>query len=581
MKKYILVALFFLIASYGLAAERITDFSVHMRVNADASAEITETISIVAEHQRIKRGIYRDLPREKGITLRNISLKMDGDSHPFFLENKAGSTRINFGDNNYLSQGPHTYQLHYKMDHLVDTHRKYDEIYWNVTGEGWVFPIEQASFRLELPEGATPIEEGISSYVGRAGTKGTPAYRRGLFFETYHTIQPGSGFTVAVPIQKGIIHVDHTATYKVLAGLSVFFLLLWGYYGWAWNRVGRDPKARVYTRYEPPRDISPAQAGYIYSMGMNEDRLFPAAIVSMVMKGAVSIKEKTSFFKGRQIELIKHRVKKQNYAALSSEEMVARSALFQSEERTSLDKADIPDALKKFANSLENSNKSYFITNEVYNLPTYLCLVLVSILLSQRDFVLFAILLVAQIIGMIGMYYYIVQKHIHWYWKLLVLGVFVVAPQILLVVLFPTWNPAWSVFVLLVIVSGGLFMQWIKCYSVAGREIMDHIEGFKHYLEVGEKGRIEMSNPTDALRIFCDYLPYAFALGVQSKWMRQFKRVFSKQQLDAALHSRGFRVVHVASFSRCASGSFGGRGSGSFGGGHVGGGHGGGGGGGR
>jgi hypothetical protein len=47
------------------------------------------------------------------------------------------------------------------------------------------------------------------------------------------------------------------------------------------------------------------------------------------------------------------------------------------------------------------------------------------------------------------------------------------------------------------------------------------------------------------------------------------------------LHSRGFRVVHVASFSRCASGSFGGRGSGSFGGGHVGGGHGGGGGGGR
>ncbi len=102
MKKYILVALFFLIASYGLAAERITDFSVHMRVNADASAEITETISIVAEHQRIKRGIYRDLPREKGITLRNISLKMDGDSHPFFLENKAGSTRINFGDNNYI-----------------------------------------------------------------------------------------------------------------------------------------------------------------------------------------------------------------------------------------------------------------------------------------------------------------------------------------------------------------------------------------------------------------------------------------------------------------------------------------------
>ena len=314
---------------------------------------------------------------------------------------------------------------------------------------------------------------------------------------------------------------------------------------------------------------------------MDRSRLLPAAIVSMAMKGAVSIKEKTSFFKGRQIELIKQWTKKQNYAALSSEEMVARSALFQSKERTSLDKADIPNALEKLSNSLKNSNKLYFATNEVYNLPTYLGLVLVSIVLAQRDFGLFALLLLAQIIGMIGMYYYIVQKHIHWFWKLFALGVYVVTPQILLVVLFPTWNPAWSVFPLLVIVSGGLFMQWIKYYTVAGREIMDHIEGFKHYLEVGEKGRIEMSNPTDALRIFCDYLPYAFALGVESKWMRQFKRIFSKQKLDAALHSRGFRVVHLASFSHCASGSSGGRGSGGFGGGHVGGGHGGGGGGGR
>lgn len=82
--------------------------------------------------------------------------------------------------------------------------------------------------------------------------------------------------------------------------------------------------------------------------------------------------------------------------------------------------------------------------------------------------------------------------------------------------------------------------------------------------------------------IFCDYLPYAYALGVESGWMRQYKRVFSQQQLESALHARGFMTTHFSSFARCISGSLGGGGgSGSFGGGHVGGGHGGGGGGGR
>lgn len=213
MNKYVLLALYFLTASICFSAESITNFAVHMQVNVNASAHVTETISIVAEHQKIKRGIYRDLPREKGLTLHNISLEMDGNSHPFFLENKGSFTRINFGDNNYLTPGAHTYRLHYTIDNVVDTFRKYDEIYWNVTGENWAFPIEEASFRLELPEGAIPIEEGISSYVGRSGTKGTPAHRRGLFFETYHTLAPSSGFTVAVPWQKGIIHVDRTATY--------------------------------------------------------------------------------------------------------------------------------------------------------------------------------------------------------------------------------------------------------------------------------------------------------------------------------------------------------------------------------
>ena len=115
---------------------------------------------------------------------------------------------------------------------------------------------------------------------------------------------------------------------------------------------------------------------------------------------------------------------------------------------------------------------------------------------------------------------------------------------------------------------------------------MDQIEGFKEYLEIGEGGRVEMSNPAQAAQIFCDYLPYAYALGVQSKWIKAFKQKVDDATLTGSMHNRGLMMTNASSLTRMVSGfgaavSQSARGSGSGGGGFSGGGSGGGGGGGR
>ena len=70
---------------------------------------------------------------------------MAGAPHPYFTERNGQNLRINFGDDNYISYGEHTYRLVYSMDRAVRFFDDYDELYWNVTGNEWNFPIAFAS----------------------------------------------------------------------------------------------------------------------------------------------------------------------------------------------------------------------------------------------------------------------------------------------------------------------------------------------------------------------------------------------------------------------------------------------------
>ena len=45
----------------------------------------------------------------------------------------------------------------------------HDELYWNVTGNGWGFPIDRASARVVLPADVPPADVRMEAYTGAAG----------------------------------------------------------------------------------------------------------------------------------------------------------------------------------------------------------------------------------------------------------------------------------------------------------------------------------------------------------------------------------------------------------------------------
>jgi uncharacterized membrane protein len=79
---------------------------------------------------------------------------------------------------------------------------------------------------------------------------------------------------------------------------------------------------------------------------------------------------------------------------------------------------------------------------------------------------------------------------------------------------------------------------WMSAPTVEGRRVLDHIAGFKRYLSVTERERLDrMTPPEDTPEIFEKYLPYAIALGVENRWADRFAPVLA---VAAAQGQQGF-----------------------------------------
>jgi uncharacterized membrane protein len=64
---------------------------------------------------------------------------------------------------------------------------------------------------------------------------------------------------------------------------------------------------------------------------------------------------------------------------------------------------------------------------------------------------------------------------------------------------------------------------WIAAPTVEGRAMLDRIAGFKQYLSITERDRLDrMQAPEDNLKLFERFLPYAIALEVENRWADRF-----------------------------------------------------------
>ena len=187
------------------------------------------------------------------------------------------------------------------MDRELGFFQDFDELYWNVTGNGWTFAIDGAEAIIELPPGAKILKS--AAYTGAQGDRGrdftVQTRDHTIAFQTTRALAPREGLTVAVSWPKGVVSEptsQERAGFFLRDNLATGVGLIWlavllGFYLWAWFRVGRDPAGgTIIPLFAPPAGFSPASVRFVNRMGF-DNKAFAASVVDMAVKGAVMIQK--------------------------------------------------------------------------------------------------------------------------------------------------------------------------------------------------------------------------------------------------------------------------------------------------
>ena len=564
-------ALALLMAPAGAAAEeRISRFFSDVQVQRDSSLEVTETIDVRAEHDQIKHGIYRDFPTRYrgrhgsqvrvGFTFHGATL--DGMPVPAATEAHGNGVRIKIGDpEKYFDVGDHRYVIRYRTSRQIGRFKDFDELYWNATGNGWPFPIDGTTARIRLPQAIGFGQR--SAYTGPQGSTASNAEATEekpgeILFRTTRPLGPYEGLTVAVAFPKGVV-AEPTGSSRladwfadngppVVGGAALLGLL--GFYFFAWHRVGRDPRAgTVVPIFAPPDELTPAAMRYVSRMG-SDNRVFAAALVDMGVRGHVRMVEEDGGWFSRDKTRLERLAGSEplppdEEAALRELARTGETIVMEQKNHAkfSAAKRGLDAFLKEqYEGKLFNKNWGWAVAG-VLLFVAAIWLVAASIVAAfGLDITMVLVPLGAGITVAILLLWVQTASTVG---KCLVSVVAFVFGGLAVMtgagILFQAlqtgwWLPFAPVAIALPVVLSAF--MWIDAPTKEGRQVLDRIAGFKQYLSITERERLDrMHPPQDTPELFERYLPYAIALGVENRWAERFAGVLAAA---AAQGQQGF-----------------------------------------
>lgn len=557
------LCLLLLFAAHAIAQERITRFASDVTVETDGALNVTESISVVAEGVSIRHGIFRDFPttyttrdgRRVTVGFHVSSVKLDGRNEDYKVEGISGGKRVRIGSaDRFVSSGPHTYVLTYTTDRQLGFFDAYDELYWNVTGSRWQFPIQNASVTVQLPKGAAIKQH--AEYTGPEGSadRAAKASVSGNIYQAETTAELAGyeGFTIAVAWQKGIVtppsDVQRTwwtlrdYAWAAVGGLALLITSL--YFLFAWSRVGRDPpQGTIIPLFTPPPALGPAGSRYVWTQGF-DNKGFASALVGLAVKGRLKIAEENNGYSITKLT-------GQGREPLTTTE----TALFQAvpggaTELENSNHVKVGAMRKSLANSLAAEFEGAIFLR---NLGWFWA----GAAISAVGLIASALLLPGEegMIALFGSVFLTV-----WWgvvltvaWSALkglagsrgilaklraVIGLLFLIPFIGAGIGVPTALSfvadvpqtllAFGAIAVLVGALNLLFYHLMSAPTPQGRKVLDHLEGFRMYMKTAEEERLEVLNPPDKTpELFERYLPYALALDCENEWNAKFAAVLA------------------------------------------------------
>jgi hypothetical protein len=366
----------------------------------------------------------------------------------------------------------------------------------------------------------------------------------------------------------------------------VGFLVVLGYYFFAWEAVGRDPKrGTIIPLFHPPQGVSPALANYIHKWGLGREkwRAFTAAALSLAVKGLVRFNESYSTLSlkatGKQPQG-GYETLPPGERAIFSWVNVGGSA--------SIDKANGESVAKvgtTFTSSIETESRNRFFRRNLGYVVVGLAMtvlviagivgfggvqnedisVLVFLGFGGFMFGIFAVPVLVSIFG--GGGFHIAVRTVL---TLIILGIaFSTFFNIALTALphgldklapammgFVSAYPFSFALVAAFTALNGLFFYLMRAPTALGRPIMDQLDGFRLYMETAEKDRLNMQAREITAERFEALLPYAVALDVEKPWSEAFAAALKRAHPEDADPMRHYSPGWYSGGSNWSGGNF-------------------------
>lgn len=520
--------------TYG-QTEKINSWHTDLTVAADGQLTVTEEINIHAEGNEFQRGIVRRLPtlftdhhgRRHRVEYDLKAVEVFGAPSPHHTKTENDEFVLYVGsEGNFLAPGDYPYRITYVTKGQVGFFPDFDEIYWNVNGNGWAFAIDSISALVHLPPGAMVRQQAC--YTGELGSTENACGWDVLDDRTVRFRGRAMGYyeglTVAVGFQKGIVAEPPPPSFLELYAVPLIgggiTLLLLLYYFITWWRHGRDPDSpTVIPLFEAPDGISPASVAMVMKGWYSNDYITPA-MINLGVKGYIRIDETTEdqllgLWK-KQVYTI---VKLKNGSGLPREEQDLLNSMFGSGSDSFHISGTYNPSVKSMADEFAGEMRSQWsaFIHKGNNLRLWLVPILAGI---------------ACAIIMVVLHHYLLGGN-----------------DVAYIVAFIVVN----------IIFFLIYQYLIRKPSMEKLALRSKLHGFKMYLSAAEEKQLQHFNPpTMTPEVFEKYLPYAIALGVEQVWGDRFQSMISSALVDPNYRSTwyGGRIMSYGAFTHSMSSSF-------------------------
>ncbi len=299
MKKLFAILFFvfsFLLLAPAAFAEQINSFDSTITAHKDGTMNVVEKINYDFEYGS-RHGIFRYIPLYskvgdlyRVIKIKDVHVSRDGRKEQFSTTTSKEQVYFKIGNPDKTITGAHLYEISYLVENGIGSNfSDHDEIYWNVTGNGWDVQIATASATFNTDFGLNPTQ--LLCFTGVEGSKESQCEASGNAITTSSILYSSYGISgVAVyPVgtfPKSTLYKELPKTSGEKLGLFILKALPYIYlflnvflpiylYFWYQKRKNKKRFGPPAVNFEIPKDgkerIAPAAAGTIDASRLDKD----------------------------------------------------------------------------------------------------------------------------------------------------------------------------------------------------------------------------------------------------------------------------------------------------------------------